>query len=526
MAHILRLAHTNQQYDVHDAQVICSSMVYAQDALQGIGSDVVGSLRNESDTKASKEQEEKLVVDLAQCEITITTHKELPEDILRHIFTICAWEFGHVRLPMQRSNIPPQVILSHVCSDWRKIALETRHLWSSVEIAPPKRDIAARWMRWMRPQTIGHHEEIYQEWFSRAGNYPMTIILSLDSRSEDYMLSVFRKFVTPVRIRVLKLRATIDQLLLLTRVSEIAPIDTEELDLELPIPFPFPDSPSFADLPHFIHRTRSMTFDGPFLDDTKLLALTMGLQLPWSQLRSLKLTVWMSSLCLSTWIDFLRQTSQLEVCHLKNISVDKEWSALKQLTLPHLREFAIDVGSASIDLVIGHFIFPNLTTLLLSHTEDWTSKTYEIIKHQYNLNRLQHISINPDRCNFIASTLLKDAPNLRTLDLPGVAMDNEAMRGISTGHLGRFLSSMTMVVLLASQIGDTASILDMLETRQKRMMEIVESGRSWKDQISSLRTVKLSLRPFDEFTGKIVGLKELGITLQVVRSMDYSGIQW
>ena len=58
-------------------------------------------------------------------------HILLPIEILNSIFTLLALGYGPVAFPLPKENAPPQLVISHVCSHWRKVALRTPELWSN-----------------------------------------------------------------------------------------------------------------------------------------------------------------------------------------------------------------------------------------------------------------------------------------------------------------------------------------------------------------------------------------------------------
>ncbi|RDB15976.1 hypothetical protein Hypma_003517 [Hypsizygus marmoreus] len=63
--------------------------------------------------------------------VAVAPHKRLPSEILSHIFLLSADE-QPLGIPLQMKA--PQWVLRQVCSRWRHIALDNRHLWNNISI--------------------------------------------------------------------------------------------------------------------------------------------------------------------------------------------------------------------------------------------------------------------------------------------------------------------------------------------------------------------------------------------------------
>ncbi|KIL56551.1 hypothetical protein M378DRAFT_29213, partial [Amanita muscaria Koide BX008] len=64
----------------------------------------------------------------------LAPHHWLPVEVMQHIFGLSATTFGKVFLPPNKSDLPPQLVLSHVCSAWRQLALGCGALWNDIVI--------------------------------------------------------------------------------------------------------------------------------------------------------------------------------------------------------------------------------------------------------------------------------------------------------------------------------------------------------------------------------------------------------
>lgn len=79
-------------------------------------------------------------------------HSLLPNEILSRIFVLAAQDYGAVVFPMSKTKIPPQLVVSHVCSHWRTVAFRTSELWSNTSLYPednvlPVVHLHERWLR-------------------------------------------------------------------------------------------------------------------------------------------------------------------------------------------------------------------------------------------------------------------------------------------------------------------------------------------------------------------------------------------
>ena len=83
---------------------------------------------------------------------------ELPTEILDHIFRLCARISGTVPLPLRKRHIPIQIVISHVCSKWRQIALDSPELWADVSI---------------EDKDLFKDDHVCQAWLSRARLRPL-----------------------------------------------------------------------------------------------------------------------------------------------------------------------------------------------------------------------------------------------------------------------------------------------------------------------------------------------------------------
>ncbi|KAF6763716.1 hypothetical protein DFP72DRAFT_873241 [Ephemerocybe angulata] len=84
---------------------------------------------------------------------------DLPDDICREIFLRCLPE-GTLATPHPLS---PPVVLTHVCSQWRQVALTTPHLWSTLHVSPILDGTKL-------PFSPEYRYERTKQWLARAGS--------------------------------------------------------------------------------------------------------------------------------------------------------------------------------------------------------------------------------------------------------------------------------------------------------------------------------------------------------------------
>ncbi|PFH50986.1 hypothetical protein AMATHDRAFT_85452 [Amanita thiersii Skay4041] len=169
--------------------------------------------------------------------------QKLPEDVLRDIFSMCA---SQVELTLTEN--PFALVLSQVCSVWRRVVLDTPALWNDLLMdCYPRR------------------EHQVHEWLSRASRWPICAHIGGYS-SFDNVKRIISTFISRYRLKrlVLYLHSLQLDFSLLEAKSE----RLEELELhhsidsraQLPLPPSVPDTFSFPCLTsfHFYSATRRL----------------------------------------------------------------------------------------------------------------------------------------------------------------------------------------------------------------------------------------------------------------------------
>ena len=208
-------------------------------------------------------------------------------------------------------------------------------------------------------------------------------------------------------------------------------------------------------------------------------------------------------------VDVLRQIPMLERLVLTTLETA---IAPEELTMPSLQEFILEtcgemVDGTELDKILRGFIFPSLITFVLYTGAYWTSETFEILKRQYNLQRLEEVGFL-GTSGFIlpVSSVLYNSPMLRLLQLERDAIfDDEAITGISNGTLGRLLKKLE---LTTSCDRDIEEVLGMVEARKKTVDRLIENGCTWKEEITVLSQITIDGEyDRDEYTEKVEDLR-------------------
>ncbi|KAJ7069093.1 hypothetical protein C8F01DRAFT_1325571 [Mycena amicta] len=70
--------------------------------------------------------------DLLIASFAVAPHAKLPSELLADIFTLCSVLPEPTALPLKANEI--LLILTHVCSAWRTLALHLPELWSNISV--------------------------------------------------------------------------------------------------------------------------------------------------------------------------------------------------------------------------------------------------------------------------------------------------------------------------------------------------------------------------------------------------------
>ncbi len=146
---------------------------------------------------------------IGRCKIALAPHKRLPPDVLRFIFHF----FGEPRVefPLGSKRGLPLLCITHVCSAWRQLALETPALWSDISICLPE----IEWEPYAYDKTLSSA----RQWFDRAQDMrrSLSILFSAGNADGSPQLHSWKKlleFMARYRLEELELEYPINNVAL------------------------------------------------------------------------------------------------------------------------------------------------------------------------------------------------------------------------------------------------------------------------------------------------------------------------
>ena len=479
----------------HDSEVraIRDTIIRKRESLQCIEREIAQLV----ETKKEVEQ------DLVRLRIALAphtgNHSLFPIEILSRIFVSLALDCGTVNFPLRRSgDVLPQLLVSHVCSHWRRVALHTPELWSDTQLFYTR-------------HTTNDSIRLLQRWLFRARNFPVTLSIKFDeSFNGDGSTIALQNILLPIQVKKLGLCLTYKIFMALSTLPKSMLSGLSEIELDLV----FPDIQENINMttPHPLISTRlqSLSFRGVGFKTPAWLGPPHP-SLSWSQLRSLTIGIYLGN-GLHLVMGTLRQIPNLEALDL-GIVYDADLDLLDPLTMPSLRTFSIQVEMATgiaLDKILRYFMCPTLTEfyfVLNPRGGDWTCETFGILKQRYNMQELRE-AMFVGNFSLPVSSFLRDAPMLLSLSLGRNAiMDDDAIIGISNGTLGQFLTELD--IKFACDVGE---VLGMVEARKKMADSLITNGCTWKEEITIIKDVVIHTNE-NGYEDRVVALKEAGINI-------------
>ncbi|KAK2461322.1 hypothetical protein APHAL10511_006849 [Amanita phalloides] len=365
-------------------------------------------------------------------------HKKLPEDMIRCIFA-CVAQDRAIHFTYYRDDVPPQVVLSRVCSAWRQIALDMGSLWSCVTVVP-RNNLRAFHEIW--PLRITGHLTVYL-----TLPYPSCV-----TSREDLWDPLLRFQLTEIEFvmdtaQLRELHQISDEVSL--RVERVGlVIKGRRLKVERP--------PQFISRLLYSFRLRASleNEDYGYFDPENFL-------LPWSQLRRLELRGIL--IHLSSFRQLLQQCTSLEAC-LADVcpARDADVMPVEPVNLVFLQQFTVIARTLPLG-ALSCLLLPDLRILEV-RGGPWTDESHEVFRNQFNLERLHDLDITRIKNPPPLISILKDAPSLRRLYLPWtVIFDEESLCGLTNGQLGQHLESLRLFEL-SCNVDD---IIKMVESRRE-----------------------------------------------------------
>ena len=369
----------------------------------------------------------------------------LPEDVLREIFTYS------VQLPPEPrlfsgdywSHFRPKgiLILTHVCSRWRQIALSMPYLWSTIRISA-----------YDRPNVQFMHE-----WLSRAAAVPRTLFIALEEGRgrRDILYPIHTIFASyPFRrLSVFAYRYVFQGEHNIDLPNQLLE-HLEELNLDESRAM-FPHD---AKLPNL--QSLSITAEcppGKFQD--------YSTTIPWSQIRHLTLSE--VSVAPGLLFSVLERCRHLEYCKIEYPKGYHPNSApFHKITLPNLQSFELSTYDRPQDHFfsvecIKRLVIPSVNILQLSLWNVDTLVYSRVIEQSGGMLRLHTLTLSERTADI--GILLKLLPHLESLTVlrdlgSGIWQDP------STGKLGPRLKH------ISSPVDSVDASLDFLKNRYRNAM--------------------------------------------------------
>lgn len=300
--------------------------------------------------------------------------RRLPPEVLQEIFLHC--------LPTEhnaiRSVAEPPLLLGRICSAWRRIALSTPQLWSTLHIVVPRHSIDAR--------DVGILDRRYESlnvWLSRSGMCPLYITLvvvsvrgaenTVPALWMESLLRCSRRWksvelkVPPQTLRSLESLTANDVPWLETLTfQEKGGVEARAKWEEL----------QFLPIAPRLHRVSLLHFRS-----------TPGtLTLPWVQLTEFSINV-RPALSANDTLDILCQCPNLQRCTLMIGLPQSFTSSVKSITLPVLDSLCLTVtANPQVDLtpLFESLLAPRLRELdITQHVYGWLNEHAVSHEHEH-----------------------------------------------------------------------------------------------------------------------------------------------
>ncbi|KAF8632000.1 hypothetical protein AX17_004945 [Amanita inopinata Kibby_2008] len=360
---------------------------------------------------------------IRRCEAALAPYKHLPKELIQKIFLLSSDD--PVSFPLAHKSIPLQLTISHVCSSWRRIALDTPELWSSIELKLPR--------------NMCNIPDYLNQWLSRAKlvsaithpppplNYP--------SEFYELVFDVFRSH----QFKELEFRALAHESL-----PDLAHLpDKTLLNLEKLVLFVSRSKADVNPVPLFSNRARFPHLSHLHIAAPRHCFDTRHFDLPWDQLRHLELD-WNIPLSLSQCLAALPQCTRLEHCILY-VSTDSQLISPidDDVTLPSLQVLKLAFQDVKdFETLMCHLVLPNLKRLSLKGFP-YSAKMCAFLASRLNFEHLAALSITSSKPPLDVDVLLQIAPSLREITAEQTCpIDPGTMDRLSSGRLGRRLEKL------------------------------------------------------------------------------------
>ncbi|KAJ6522274.1 hypothetical protein B0H19DRAFT_1043555 [Mycena capillaripes] len=258
--------------------------------------------------------------------------RRLPHDILGEIFIACLPQASYSSM---RSTEAP-LLLSHICSEWRRSAISMPRLWASLGIAP-------------RYAKVDATNKKSTAWLTRSRNLPISISISSSPSSH----SVLQPF--------LECSHRLEHVRFFIPLAHLEPLSSNHVPM-------LTSAVIDVGVEARADNSKSLSFiRAPSVRALSLRRFFPGLQgfISSAGLSSLAL----QPISLGQALTALGQCPNLETCALKNL-LDDKLSASNLIHLKRLERLSVIDDNQSTTRLFHHITLPNVRTLEYSHRID------------------------------------------------------------------------------------------------------------------------------------------------------------
>ncbi|KAF8346070.1 hypothetical protein F5887DRAFT_1282072 [Amanita rubescens] len=396
---------------------------------------------------------------IGRCKIALAPHKRLPPDVLRSIFHFC----GEARIQFPLKHLPLLCRITHVCSAWRQLALETPALWNGISIALSSYSGQKQ------------HDKILssaRQWFDRAQDMRgRSLFIRYDIVGNEnvrprlhYAWEKLLEFIAQYRLEALELAYPINHVAL--KLPDHVWPSIKHLHLKTMDNRRSTGQQLFSNFGK-LSNLRHLEISGScHLDD-------MDRVVPWHQLRTFEVDGnW--EITPSSCLNMLRQSRLLEHCRVTLSSFTSTVNSTEEnVVLANLDYFeARFEHGLAVALFLHPLVMPNITTFSLGGCRLDIPALIGIIQRSGGMRHIRHLEISyfsPTAVQDIG-VLLELLPSLESISIASGRLSDNSIKRLSSGKLGPRLRSISV-----GTVHDTDQILSMAELRYQNATQSPDS---------------------------------------------------
>ena len=397
---------------------------------------------------------------IGRCKIALAPHKRLSPDVLRSIFHFCGE--ARVQFPLVSKRDPPCLLrITHVCSAWRQLALETPALWSDISIYLSDGDGKR------------HDKTLFsaRQWLDRAQDMRRSLFIiftDIDIRTLYYVSphlhdswNQLLEFMARYRLEELDLAYPINHVAL--KLPDHAWSSIEHLSLKAHVE---DDRPSgrqqlFSNFGKLSNLRHLKIFGSHHLDG-------MDRIVPWHQLRTFEVWApWDCPVTPSSCLNVLHRSRFLERCR---ITLSKESSFTssteEKIVLANMDCLKVEFWDGlAVPLFLRPLVIPNITSFTLERADgkelslDMLALS-GIIQRSDGMRQIRYLKIDTSSSVLQVGVLLELLPSLESISIKSGRLTDNAIERLSIGKFGPRLRDIS-----SSYLHNADKILSMVESR-------------------------------------------------------------